>query len=205
MCRVENLFSALERNDKDLERLRGILPSQVLRRFVDSGKIIAPSHPITIGQIQPASIDLRLGREAFHVEASFLPGKFPAEKKIQDWFKRKVSLDKPTVFRPGEVYVVPLIESLALPPNVRGKANPKSTTGRLDILTRLITEGGQEFESVPEAYRGKLYLEVVSRTFSVAVSAGMKLTQLRLVQGKPADVTDKMLSKLSETEQLVYT
>jgi dCTP deaminase len=201
---VENLFSALERNDKDLERLRGILPSQVLRRFVDSGKIIAPSYPITVNQIQPASIDLRLGRKAFQVEASFLPGKFMAEKKIRDWFKREVSLDEPTVFRPGEVYVVPLIESLALPPNVRGKANPKSTTGRLDIFTRLITDGGLEFESVPEAYHGNLYLEIVSRTFRVAVRAGMKLTQLRLIQGKPIDVSDEMLSKLAKTEQLVH-
>src|ERR1039458_1807297 len=204
MCIVDNLFSAMERDGQDLEQLRGILPSQVLRRFVDSGKIIAPSHQITPSQIQPASIDLRLGRKAYHVCASFLPGKFPAEKKIRDWIKREISLDEPTVFCPGDVYVVPLIESLALPPRVRGKANPKSTTGRLDIFTRLITEGGQEFESVPEAYHGSLYLEVVSRTFRIVVRAGMKLTQLRLIQGKPIDVTDEMLSKLSKTEQLVY-
>jgi len=201
---LDNLFSALERDDRELEHLRGILPSQVLRRFVDAGKIIAPSYQITPSQIQPASIDLRLGRKAYHVCASFLPGKFPAEKKIRDWIKREVSLDEPTVFNPGEVYVVPLIEGLALPPHVRGKANPKSTTGRLDIFTRLITEGGQEFESVPEAYRGSLYLEIVSRTFRVVVRAGMKLTQLRLIQGKPIDITDEMLSKLSKTEQLVY-
>lgn len=205
MCELENLFSALDRDDRELERLRGILPSQVLRRFVDSGKIIAPSHPITAGQIQPASIDLRLGRKAYQVDASFLPGKFVVEKKIHDWFKREVSLDQPTVFHPGEVYIVPLIEGLALPPNVRGKANPKSTTGRLDIFTRLMTEYGQEFESVPEAYHGRLYLEIVSRTFRIAVTAGMKLTQLRLIQGKPADITDEMLSKLSKTEHLVYT
>src|ERR1039458_6818691 len=90
MCIVDNLFSAMERDGQDLEQLRGILPSQVLRRFVDSGKIIAPSHQITPSQIQPASIDLRLGRKAYHVCASFLPGKFPAEKKIRDWIKREI-------------------------------------------------------------------------------------------------------------------
>jgi len=201
---MENLFSGLERDDRDWERLRGILPSQVLRRFVDSGKIVSPSYPITPSQIQPASIDLRLGRTAYQVEAAFLPGEFVAKKKIQDWFKREISLDAPTVLYPGDVYIIPLIESLALPPNVYGKANPKSTTGRLDIFTRLIAEGGRGFETVPKGYRGKLYLEVVSLTFPIAVKAGMKLTQLRLIQGKPIDVTDEMLSKLSKTEQLVY-
>lgn len=201
---METLFSALERDPTELERLRGILPSQVLRRFVDSGKIISPSYPIAPDQIQPASIDLRLGRKAYRVEASFLPGKFHAEKKIQDWIKAEVSLDEPKMFCPGDVYIVPIIESLALPPHVHGKANPKSTTGRLDIFTRLITDGGLEFEAVPEAYHGNLYLEVVSRTFPIVVRAGMRLTQLRLIQGKTSDIDDETLTKVSKTEQLVY-
>jgi dCTP deaminase len=204
---LENLFSALERDDTELERLRGILPSQVLRRFVDAGKILSPAHPINPNQIQPASIDLRLGRKAYEVAASFLPGRFPAEKKIRDWLKNEITLDGPTVFHPGDVYIVPLIEGLALPPRIRGRANPKSTTGRLDIFTSLITEGGQEFESVPEAYHGNLYLEIVSRTFKVVVRAGMKLTQLRLIQGKGLDIVgidDDELSKLSRAENLVY-
>ncbi len=201
---METLFSALERDPTELERLRGILPSQVLRRFVDSGKIISPSYPIASNQVQPASIDLRLGRKAYRVEASFLPGKFHAEKKIQDWIKAEVSLDEPKMFRPGEVYIVPLLESLALPPRVHGKANPKSTTGRLDIFTRLITDGGLEFEAVPEAYHGNLYLEVVSRTFPIVVKAGMRLTQLRLIQGKTSNIDDDTLTKVSKTEQLVY-
>ena len=200
---MDTLFSALEFNDK-VEQMRGILPSQVLRRFVDTGKILSPSYPIQPNQIQPSSIDLRLGRKAYHVEASFLPGKFTASKKINDWLKAEVSLDEPKVFHPGEVYIVPLIEGLSLPPRVRGKANPKSTTGRLDIFTRLITEGGQEFESVPEAYKGALYLEVVSRTFHIVVRSGMRLTQLRLVQGKSSDLDDDALSKMSKNEQLVY-
>jgi dCTP deaminase len=201
---VADLFSgAAQDQDKDLQSLSGILPSQVIQRFVDAGKIISTTHPISPKQIQPASLDLRLGRKAYEVQASFLPGKFTIDKKIRDWFIREVSLDEPYVFNAGAVFVVPLIESLALPDDVYGKANPKSTTGRLDIFTRLITERGQEFESVPLGYCGALYLEVVSRTFPIVVRAGMRLTQLRFMQGR-SDVTDNMLTKLSKKENLVY-
>lgn len=197
---MNDLFS---QTPEDIEPLSGILPSQVIRRLIDTGKVISASYPISDKQIQPASLDLRLGRKAYEVRASFLPGKFTVDKKIRDWLVREIDLDQPTVFGPGHVFIVPLVESLALPPNIYGKANPKSTTGRLDIFTRLITERGQEFESVPEGYTGALYLEVVSRTFPVIVAAGMKLTQLRFMQGK-SDVTDNMLAKLSRREQLVY-
>jgi len=201
---LENLFSR-EQDDQELEALAGILPSQVIERFVESGKIASPGYPIAPNQIQPASLDLRLGRKAYQVSASFLPGKFTIDKKIRDWFMREISLDSPAVFRPGEVYIVPLIEELRLPPDVRGKANPKSTIGRLDIFTRLITQVGQEFESVPPNYNGGLYLEVVSRTFQVVVRAGMRLTQLRFIKGKAtSEVPDNMLLKLSKKEQLVY-
>jgi len=201
---LENLFSR-EQDDQELESLAGILPSQVIERFVESGKIASPAYPIAPNQIQPASLDLRLGRKAYQVNASFLPGKFTIDKKIRDWLVREVSLDSPTVFHPGEVYIVPLIEELRLPPDVRGKANPKSTIGRLDIFTRLITQVGQEFESVPPNYNGGLYLEVVSRTFHVVVRAGMRLTQLRFIKGKaPTEVPDNLLLKLSKKEQLVY-
>src|SRR5882724_9180502 len=116
----------------------GILPSQTLGAYVDSGKIISPE-PIFGGQIQPASIDLRLGKVAYEVRASFLPGHSTIDKKIRDLLIRKVSLEDSAVFAPNSVFIVPLIESLALPQDVSGKANPKSTTGRLDIFTRLIT------------------------------------------------------------------
>jgi dCTP deaminase len=185
------------------ESLIGILPSQVLRAFREDGKIISPSNPITDNQIQPASFDLRLGRRAYQVRASFLPGNATIDQKIRELLVKEISLDEPAVFGPGSVFIVPLMERLDLPPDVYGKANPKSTTGRLDILTRLITEPGQEFELVPRGYSGALYLEVVSRTFPVVVRAGMKLTQLRLTRGK-SDVSDNMLLRLAEKEQLVY-
>jgi dCTP deaminase len=180
----------------------GILPSQVIRTLIDAGKIISPT-PVTEDQIQPASIDLRLGREAYHVRASFLSVQSTVEKKIQDLFIRKVDLEAGAVFAKGSVFVVPLIESLDLPADVSGKANPKSTTGRLDIFTRLITEPGEEFERVPKGYKGKLYLKIVSGTFPIVVRAGMKLSQLRFIRGNPPS-TDGRLAKLAEREQLLY-
>ena len=180
----------------------GILPSQAIRALVEN-KRVTSSFPIDDGQIQPASVDLRLGREAYQVRASFLPGKSTISKKIHDLLIQKLDLTGSAVLEPGSVFIVPLLESLNLPSDVYGKANPKSTTGRLDIFTRLITEPGQEFELVPRGYSGPLYLEIVSRTFPIIVRSGMKLNQLRFIRGK-SDVSDSMLTKLAETERLVY-
>jgi dCTP deaminase len=180
----------------------GILPSQVIRTFIDTGKIIS-SEPIFDNQIQPASIDLRIGKIAYQVRASFLPGQSTIERKIRDLLIRQVRLEDSAVLPPNSVFIVPLIERLALPVDVSGKANPKSTTGRLDIFTRLITEPGREFEWVPKGYKGALYLEIVSRTFPIVLRAGMKLNQLRLVRGNPP-ITDGMLARLAEKERLVY-
>ena len=180
----------------------GILPSQAIRSLVEN-KRIASSFSIDDSQIQPASIDLRLGREAYQVRASFLPGKSTIAKKIHDLLIQKIDLTGSAVLEPGSVFIVPLLESLDLPADVYGKANPKSTTGRLDIFTRLITEPGHEFELVPRGYSGSLYLEIVSRTFPIVVRSGMKLNQLRFMRGK-SDVSDSMLIKLAETERLVY-
>jgi dCTP deaminase len=98
----------------------------------------------------------------------------------------EIDLGKPALLERGAVFIVPLVESLALPSDIGGKANPKSTTGRLDIFTRLITDGGLEFERVPTGYKGDLYVEIVSRTFPIVVGAGTKLNQLRLCARQPA-------------------
>ncbi|HEV8523026.1 MAG TPA: 2'-deoxycytidine 5'-triphosphate deaminase [Terriglobales bacterium] len=180
----------------------GILPSQTIRTFVDTGRITSPV-PIAENQIQPASIDLRLGRKAFQISASFLPGRSTIERKIKDLLIREINLEESAVFEPRSVFIVPLIESLRLPWDVSGKANPKSTTGRLDIFTRLITEPGVEFERVPKGHSGLLYLEVVSRTFPIRVRTGMKLNQLRFIRGNPPS-SDGRLAKLAEKEQLAY-
>jgi dCTP deaminase len=186
------------------ERRTGILPSQEIRELIASGKIRSPVE-IPDDQIQPASIDLRLGNIAYRVQASFLPGRSSTiNTKIRDLRLADIDLTKPALLDRGAVFVVPLIESLALPADISGKANPKSTTGRLDIFTRLIANGGEEFEEVQKGYAGELYVEIVSRTFPVMVKAGTKLTQLRFIRGNPTTPSDGVLERFDQREQLIY-
>src|SRR6202047_82809 len=185
------------------ERTTGILPSQAIRELIAKGRIIG-NRAITEEQIQPASLDLRLGDIAHRVQASFLPGPGgKVETKVKDLRMARVDLTSAAVFEKGCVYIVPLLEELDLPRDISGKANPKSTTGRLDVFIRLITDDGVEFERVPPGYKGRLYAEIVSRTFTVAVRAGMRLNQLRFVRGNPT-FTDNLISNLDEQETLIY-
>lgn len=182
----------------------GILPSQEIRDFVHTG-IVSGSN-ITEDQIQPSSIDLRLSREAYRVRASFLPGKSTTlltRAASNGMLDQEIDISGPTLLEPGLVYIIPLIECLALPSNVYGIANPKSTTGRLDIFTRLITEYGDEFERVPRGYSGRLYIEVVSQTFPIVVQAGMKLNQLRFGRGRSVFAGDDRLKQLDRRDFLV--
>ena len=185
------------------ERTTGILPSQTIRELIDGERVVA-SPSIAPEQIQPASLDLRLGDIAHRVRASFLPGpNSTVEAKINDLRMTRVDLTSASVFEKDCVYIVPLLEEVHLPDNISGKANPKSTTGRLDVFTRLITDYGIEFDRVPAGYKGKLYAEIVSRTFTVRIRAGMKLSQLRFVQGV-ADSQDREIKKLDREQTLVY-
>ncbi|HXX21188.1 MAG TPA: 2'-deoxycytidine 5'-triphosphate deaminase [Candidatus Acidoferrum sp.] len=192
-------------------RRTGILPSQEIWELINNQKILS-FKAVEEAQVQPASIDLRLGNVAYRVQASFLPGRASTIKsKINDLKLAELDLTKPTLLERGAVFVIPVIEQLALPFDIGGAANPKSTTGRLDIFTRLVTEGGNEFEEqelqfeqVPKGYKGELYVEVVSRTFPVILQAGAKLTQLRFVRGKPPAATDNALERFEQTEGLVY-
>src|ERR1700690_3535319 len=141
---------------------------------------------------------------AHRVRAGFLPGpNSTVEAKIKELRMTRVDLTKAAVFEKGCVYIVPLVEQLNLPKDISAKANPKSTTGRLDIFTRLITDYGVEFERVPPGYKGKLYAEIVSRTFTVAVRAGMRLSQLRFVRGNPVS-SDNRIRRLGEEQLLIY-
>ena len=199
---ILNLFPEL---GKDLQGLytTGVLPSQKVKGLIEAGAISACA-PFTEEQIQPASIDLRLGRVAYRVQASFLPGRYSTvEKKIQELVMSEIDLKRPTVFEKGCVYIVPLMEELVLPKGISAKANPRSTTGRLDIFTRLLTDYGTEFERVPEGYRGRLYIEVVPRTFTILAREGMRLNQLRFIRGNPPS-PDTQLNELNENETLVY-
>jgi dCTP deaminase len=184
-------------------RTTGILPSQEISNLITRGNISA-GRAIDPDHIQPASLDLRLGDMAHRVRASFLPGpNSTVESKIKDLRMARIDLTGASVLEKDCVYIIPLVEELNLPENISGKANPKSTTGRLDIFTRLITDYGTEFDSVPHGYKGKLYAEVVSRTFTVAVRAGMRLSQLRFVQGSPRS-GDSTIKGLDQEEPLVY-
>lgn len=203
---IANLFPSLQ-NDLQAIYTTGILPSQQIRELINVGYIRAKQE-IRDDQIQPASIDLRLGAVAYRVRASFLPGESSRVlRRVDELLMHELDISKPTALERGCVYIVPLMEEVSLPTKISGKANPKSTTGRLDIFTRLITDYGTEFERVKPGYKGNLYVEIVPRTFSVVVHEGTKLNQLRFVQRSPGEElapSDTKLGKLDKEETLVY-
>jgi dCTP deaminase len=154
-------------------------------------------------QIQPASLDLRLGTVAYRVRASFLAGNGArVSDRLTEFEMHRVDLTQGAVLEKGCVYVVPLMESLALPHGITAVANAKSSTGRLDLLTRTITDGGTEFDRIPEGYTGPLYAEVCPRSFSVLVRAGQRLNQIRFRAGQSV-LTDAELRALHAIETLV--
>ena len=182
----------------------GVLPAQALRALADAGAIAADA-PLAAGQVQPASLDLRLGPVAWRVRASFLAGHGrTVAGRLDHWAMHRIDLSAPegAVLEKGCVYVVPLMERLALPPGLSGVANAKSSTGRLDLLTRTITDGGTEFDRIPEGYHGPLWAEVCPRSFSVKVRAGQRLNQLRLRSGE-ARLDDTALAALHAATPLV--
>ena len=183
----------------------GIFPSQDIRELIRAGGVSA-TPAITPEQVQPASLDLRLGPVAYRVRASFLPGKrCTVSKRIEAHMMAELDLSKPVIMEKGCIFIVPLMESLALPDTVSAKANPKSTTGRLDVFTRLITDYAHEFEWVAEGYTGPLFVEIVPRTFTIAVRAGMRLNQLRFLKKKVSAATDTAVKRLHEDEPLVWS
>ena len=181
----------------------GILPIQHLQRVINDGAISA-DQPITAEQLQPASLDLRLGKDAWRVQASFLPGsKTAVSDKLAKFAMHKIDLTYGAVLERGCVYIAKLQESVTLPRGVSAIANPKSSTGRLDIFTRLICDYANEFEAVADGYKGPLYAEISPRTFSVLVRVGSRLSQLRLRQGQ-AIVSDDAMQSLHTDVGLVH-
>ena len=180
----------------------GILPAQELNGCIEQG-FISLETELAEGQIQPASLDLRLGRRAWRIQASFLPGtNQTVQDKIEKFAMYSLDLSEGAVLETGCVYIVELQERLALSPNLSALANPKSSTGRLDVFTRLITDGATEFEAVAAGYNGPLYAEISPRTFSVKVRQGSRLSQLRLRRGQQS-LDDAALSQLQREHQIV--
>jgi len=162
----------------------GVLPNQALQQMIEEG-IISASPDILAEQIQPASLDLRLGNTAYRVRASFLAGSgATVADRLGEFEMHQIDLTSGAVLEKGAVYVVPLMESLNLPDDIQAVANAKSSTGRLDLLTRTITDGGVEFDRITPGYTGPLYAEICPRSFSVLVRPGMRLNQIRFRSGQ---------------------
>lgn len=187
----------------------GVLSDGELRIAMRAGWITA-SRPIEDAQVQPASLDLRLGPTAYQLRASFLPcGKavhtrlHQPDYLVGELVSDEISLEAGATLQPRSIYLVPLLESLTLPRSIRGRCNPKSTTGRLDIFTRLITDGSERFDEVRAGYRGPLYLEIAPQSFPIRLQTGASLNQLRLLRGAPA-VSDTALRRLYRGTALLY-
>ena len=183
----------------------GVLPAHGIANMVRDKQIWATGSGGTIldDQIQPASLDLRLGEVAYRIRASFLPGrKGEVKNKLEQLAYHRVDLKNGAVLETDCVYLVPLMEAVNLPERTAGFANPKSSTGRIDVFTRLITDFGTEFDKVPAGYKGHLYLEVSPRTFPILVRTGSRLSQLRFRRGA-ASHTDAEIKRLHEQVGLV--
>ncbi|MBM3487839.1 MAG: 2'-deoxycytidine 5'-triphosphate deaminase [Alphaproteobacteria bacterium] len=177
----------------DARHYTGLLPSQTIRELIRAGEIAA-AVPIADDQVQPASLDLRLGTTAYRVQASFLPGRnATVAAKIHAFEMHQIDLTAGAVLERGCVYIVPLLESVRLGPAIGATANPKSSTGRLDVFTRVITDQATQFDVVRRGYEGPLYAEISPSTFSVAVRAGSRLNQLRLRRGTAGAAGDQLL------------
>lgn len=180
----------------------GVLPRQTIAGLIDAGALVADP-PVDPVQLQPASLDLRLGGVAWRVRASFLPGRDKTvDARLQDFAMHRMDLADGAVLEKGCVYLVPLLERLDLPAGLEAVANAKSSTGRLDLLTRLITDHGTEFDRIPPGYRGPLWAEICPRSFSVLVRQGMRLNQVRFRAGDTT-LDDAALAALHDATGLV--
>jgi dCTP deaminase len=181
---------------------QGVIPSQMIETMVVQGQI-SISEPLQDDQVQPASLDLRLGHTAYRVRASFLAGQMSTvAERLREFEMHRIDLSEGAVLEKGCVYLVPLMEALDLPPEIEAIANAKSSTGRLDLLTRTITDNGKEFDRIVKGYSGPLYAEICPRSFSVLVRPGMRLNQIRFRIGH-AMLDDGALTDLHAQTPLV--
>ena len=200
---ADSLFPASQTHMGQTPRhTTGILPYQALKELIRNKEIMAAAE-FSEQQVQPASVDLRLGSVAYRVRASFLPGEgYTVKRKIDLFGMHKIDLAQGAVLEKGCVYIAPLLEYVALSSRISGLANPKSSVGRLDIFTRLITDHASEFDRIRPGYAGPLYAEISPRTFSIVVRQGSRLNQLRVRRGSPS-YSDAELFRLQEQLRLV--
>ncbi len=188
----------------------GLFSYQDLKGLVRSRAVSSSMEPLSEDQIQPASIDLRLGAKAFRLVSSFLPESHGVMERLgkgggddSDLVMYEIDISNGGILEKGHVYLIPLMEELSLPEGVMGRANPKSTTGRLDIFARVLTDKNPRFDDIAPGYRGGLFLEILPRSFAIGVSQGLSLVQLRLMDGD-AVVDDMELRALQRDEGLLY-
>jgi dCTP deaminase len=183
---------------------KGVLPSQLLRDAISREWIVAGAFRIPPESVQPASVDLRLGDHAWALRCSFLPdSNSTVEEKIEGLAFEKIDLRDGATLERDRPYLVPLIEQLRLPEDIRAKANPKSSTGRLDVFTRVLTDRNHRFDEIGAGYGGTLYLEIVPRSFAIRVRTGLALNQVRLISGE-ARLNDEELQAVHEQRPLLY-
>jgi dCTP deaminase len=188
----------------DLQASTGVLPAQRLREAIAREWMVADPWRIPAESVQPASVDLRLGDHAWALRCSFLPdSKSTVEEKSEDLAFERIDLRDGATLERDRPYLVPLIEELRLPGEIRAKANPKSSTGRLDVFTRVLTDRNHRFDEIAPGYHGKLYLEVVPRTFAIRVKTGLALNQVRLMSAD-ARLSDEQLLALHSQRPLLY-
>jgi dCTP deaminase len=186
-----------------MQPLSGVFPAQWIRDALRQ-EIIQVAAPVEAGQVQPNSLDLRLGEVGWRVQCSFLPGEEGIRQKLARfrWYEFTVPSEG-VVLERNQTYIFPLCESLNLPLTVYARANPKSTTGRLDVFTRLVTEYGTSFDDVPSGYTGRLYLEVVPRSFAIRVRPGDSMAQIRFQTGDPR-LSQAEVTRLLDTDALLF-
>ncbi|MHB2024360.1 MAG: 2'-deoxycytidine 5'-triphosphate deaminase [Mycobacteriales bacterium] len=187
-----------------MQAVRGVLSDRMLAEAIGAGYLRADPYRIRPDQIQPASVDLTLGETAHRLRASFLPDREPVAAKLAGLSQGQIDLHRGGFLEHRVPYLIELREELELPQWLRGKANPKSSTGRIDVFTRLITDRNFLFDEVPAGYRGKLYLEVVPISFPIKVAEGLSLNQLRLIGGAANRLSDADIADTHRQAPLLY-
>ena len=169
---------------RSLRGKSGYLTNQSIELACHEG-MIHSRVSLLASQFQPVSLDLRLGSHAYRIQSSFLPENDTVDTKLNEVKLYKIDLRDGGILEKGAIYLIPLLEELVFPEKFQGRTNPKSSTGRLDMFTRVIVDHGHRFDEIPNGYKGKMYLEVIPRSFPVRVREGLRLNQLRIFQGDP--------------------